>query len=108
VIHLDEDVGAESGILAGTNADLVKGIQSHIHDNISVLTNFLAQGQGNETHTPADLRRQTESQITLDKILISEAGSAEAARNPAVEQLTHIHRTILQIASSLGAPVASS
>jgi len=91
----------------GFNSDLVQGIQSHIHDNVSVLNGFLSQGQGDGTHTLDDLRKQAESEITVDEILTTEAGSPESVRNRAVFHLTRIHNTILQIASSLGAPEAS-
>jgi hypothetical protein len=105
VIHLDEGVGEEPRILAGPIADVAQGIQLHIHDNISVLTDFLAQGQSKGTPTLADSHKQPEPQIILDQILSSAGGAAEAARNPAVEQLSRIQRTILQIASNLGAPI---
>jgi len=106
--HLNDDVGGEAGILAGSNADLLQGIQSHIHANVIALNDFLTHGQGDGMHTLSDFREQAKSEITLDEILSADAGSADAVRNRAVYHLARIHDTILQIASGLGAPVAST
>ena len=108
ITHLNDDVGGEAGILVGSNADLIQGIQSHIHANVIALNGFLTHGQGDGMHTLSDFREQAKSEINLDEILTAEAGSVDAVRNRAVYHLARIHDTILQIASGLGAPVASS
>jgi hypothetical protein len=108
VTHLDDDVHSESGILSGANAHLIQGIQSHIHANLIALIYFLTLGKGEGMHTVSDFRNQVKSEIDLDQIFTTQTGPDEAMRNRAIYHLTRIHDTILQIALSLGAPLASS
>ena len=106
--HLNDDVGGEPGVLAGVkSADLIQGIQSQIHGNVSALNNFLTQGQGDGMLSLDALGEQVKSEVALDEILTAEAGSPEAVRNLAVYHLMRIDDTILQIASGLGAQAAS-
>jgi hypothetical protein len=109
VTHLEDDVAGEPGILMDSKmTDLIKNIQSQIHTNVDALISYLTEGQGAGKHALSDLRRQTIPEITLEEILTAEAGSEEAVRNRAIYHMARIHDTILQIAISLGAPVASS
>jgi len=109
VTHLEDDVAGEPGILTDSKmADLIRNIQSQIHANVDALNSYLTEGQGVGKHALSDLRRQTLPEITLEEILTAEAGSEEAVRNRAIYHLMRIHDTILQIAFSLGAPLASS
>jgi len=105
VTHLEADVGGEPGILADFKQDeLIRTIQAHLHTNVEVLTNSLAQGQSESNSILADLRRHAIPEVTLEELLTTETGSVEAARNRTVFHLARINDTIFQIASNLGAP----
>ena len=57
--NLDSDLGGETGILTGVkDANVISKIQSHIHENISALNGFLANGQGKEMQPLAELRNR--------------------------------------------------
>ena len=89
-------------------SDMIINIQSQIHANVDSLNSYLIERQGAGKHALSDLRRKTIPEITLEEMLTAEAGSAEAVRNRAIYHLARIHDTILHIAISRGAPVASS
>jgi hypothetical protein len=107
--NLDSDLGGESGILTGIkDANVISEMQSHIHENISALNGFLANGQGKEMQPLAKLRNRAKQENVLGEMLTAEAGTEEAVRNRVLYHLTRIDDTILQIASGLGTTVAST
>lgn len=108
VIHLNDDVGGEPGILKDSmQSNLIRSIQSQLHANVDALNQYLARGQGEENQPLSELSRQSIPEITLEEILSSEAGSVEEVRNRALYHLMRIHDTILQIVLGLGAQTTS-
>ena len=108
VTHLNDDVGGESGSLDNIqDSKLISAIQSHIHQAIVALNGFLANPQSEEGQLAVKPGGREKLANVLDEFLIVEPGSGEAIRNRALYHLKRIDDTILQIASGLGAPVAS-
>jgi len=108
VTHLNDDVGGDSGSLDNTSdKEIISAIQAHIHQAIVAVNSFLANQKGEEGQSLANLGEQAKLANVLDEFLTVESGSGEAIRNRALYHLKRIDDTILQIASGLGAPVAS-
>lgn len=109
VTNLNDDVGGDPGSLANAqDNELISYIQLEIHQAIEALNGFLADRQGEKLQLSEDTDRRAKMETILQEFLTADVGSTDAIRNRALYHLKRIYDTILQIASGLGAPLAST